>query len=105
MRERDAHAPPREALRLAEQAQLRVGHAQGVRHAVELHRLRVDAKALHFDGVADAMRVPQSELRLFGKPESFVKRRMGVALAHDDDVERARTLAKEAASKVKPRAA
>jgi phosphoribosylglycinamide formyltransferase 2 len=65
----------------------------------------VDAKAVHFDGVADAMRVPQSELRLFGKPESYVKRRMGVALAHDDDVERARTLAKEAASKVKPRAA
>ena len=65
----------------------------------------VDAKAVQFDGVADAMRVPRTELRLFGKPESFVKRRMGVALAHDDDVERARTLAKEAAAKVKPRAA
>ncbi|MBW8779649.1 MAG: phosphoribosylglycinamide formyltransferase 2, partial [Burkholderiales bacterium] len=65
----------------------------------------VDAKALRFDGVADAMRVPQTELRLFGKPESFVKRRMGVALAHDEDVERARTLAKEAAAKVVPRAA
>jgi len=65
----------------------------------------VDAKALRFDGVADAMRVPQTELRLFGKPESFVKRRMGVALAHDADVERARTLAKEAAAKVVPRAA
>jgi phosphoribosylglycinamide formyltransferase 2 len=63
----------------------------------------VDAKAVVFDGVADAMRVPQTELRLFGKPESFVKRRMGVALAHDADVERARVLAKEAASKVKPR--
>ena len=65
----------------------------------------VDAKAIHFDGVADAMRVPRTELRLFGKPESYVRRRMGVALAHDDDVERARTLAKEAAGKVKPRAA
>ena len=64
----------------------------------------VDAKALRFDGVADAMRVPQTELRLFGKPESFVKRRMGVALAHDADVERARELAKEAAGKVTPRA-
>jgi len=64
----------------------------------------VDAKALRFDGVADAMRVPQTELRLFGKPESFVKRRMGVALAHDADVERARALAKEAAGKVKPQA-
>jgi phosphoribosylglycinamide formyltransferase 2 len=64
----------------------------------------VDAKALRFDGLADAMRVPQTEVRLFGKPESFVKRRMGVALAHDADVERARVLAKEAASKVTPRA-
>ena len=64
----------------------------------------VDAKALRFDGVADAMRVPQTELRLFGKPESFVKRRMGVALAHDADVERARELAKEAAGKVRPQA-
>jgi phosphoribosylglycinamide formyltransferase 2 len=64
----------------------------------------VDAKALRFDGLADAMRVPQTEVRLFGKPESFVKRRMGVALAHDADVERARELAKEAAGKVTPRA-
>ena len=64
----------------------------------------VDAKALQFDGLADAMRVPQTEVRLFGKPESFVKRRMGVALAHDADVERARVLAKEAAGKVTPKA-
>jgi len=64
----------------------------------------VDAKALRFDGLADAMRVPQTEVRLFGKPESFVKRRMGVALAHDADVERARVLAKDAASKVTPKA-
>jgi len=64
----------------------------------------VDAKALRFDGLADAMRVPQTEVRLFGKPESFVKRRMGVALAHDADVERARVLAKESASKVTPKA-
>jgi phosphoribosylglycinamide formyltransferase 2 len=64
----------------------------------------VDAKALRFDGLAEAMRVPQTEVRLFGKPESFVKRRLGVALAHDADVERARTLAKEAAGKVRPKA-
>ena len=64
----------------------------------------VDAKALQFDGLADAMRVPQTEVRLFGKPESFVKRRMGVALAHDADVERARVLAKGAAGKVTPKA-
>ena len=65
----------------------------------------VDAKALRFDGLADAMRVPQTEVRLFGKPESFVKRRMGVALAFDADVQVARVNAKLAASRVKPRAA
>jgi phosphoribosylglycinamide formyltransferase 2 len=65
----------------------------------------VDAKAVQFDGVAEALRLPNTELRLFGKPESFAKRRMGVALAHEDDVERARARAREAAAKVKPRAA
>ena len=64
----------------------------------------VDAKGIVFDGVAEALRLPNTDLRLFGKPESFVKRRMGVALAFDADVEVARTRAKLAASKVKPRA-
>ncbi|MDO9005478.1 MAG: formate-dependent phosphoribosylglycinamide formyltransferase [Aquabacterium sp.] len=64
----------------------------------------VDAQAMVFDGVADALRVPNTDLRLFGKPESFVKRRMGVALAFDADVDVARARAKEAAGKVKPRA-
>jgi len=65
----------------------------------------VDAAGIVFDGVADALRVPNSDVRLFGKPESFVKRRMGVALVHDADVDVARTQAKLAASKVKPRRA
>jgi phosphoribosylglycinamide formyltransferase 2 len=65
----------------------------------------VDAHGIVFDGVADALQVPNSDIRLFGKPESFVKRRMGVALAFDADVEVARTHAKLAASKVKPRVA
>ena len=65
----------------------------------------VDAAGIVFDGVADALRVPNSDIRLFGKPESFVRRRMGVALVHDADVEVARVQAKLAASKVKPRRA
>jgi phosphoribosylglycinamide formyltransferase 2 len=64
----------------------------------------VDAKGIVFDGVDEALRVPGTDLRLFGKPESFVKRRMGVALAAHADVEQARVNAKLAASKVKPRA-
>jgi phosphoribosylglycinamide formyltransferase 2 len=65
----------------------------------------VEAQGIVFDGVEEALQVPQTELRLFGKPESFVKRRMGVALAFDADVEQARVNAKLAASKVKPRKA
>lgn len=65
----------------------------------------VDATGIVFDGVAEALSVPNSELRLFGKPESFKKRRMGVALVHDANVDVARTQAKLAASKVKPRVA
>ena len=65
----------------------------------------VDGKPLVFDGVADALAVPNTDIRLFGKPESFLKRRMGVALAHAADVEAARKSAKLAASMVKPRIA
>jgi phosphoribosylglycinamide formyltransferase 2 len=65
----------------------------------------VDAKGIVFDGVDEALRVPGTDIRLFGKPESFVKRRMGVALAAHADVDQARVNAKFAASKVKPRVA
>ena len=48
--------------------------------------------------------MPQSEVRLFGKPHSFERRRMGVALASADTVETARERAKQVSSiiQVKP---
>ena len=55
-----------------------------------------------FAGAAEALAVPRSDLRLFGKPESFTKRRMGVAVANGDDVTQARERAKLAASRVRP---
>ena len=55
-----------------------------------------------FEGVAHALQVPDSDLRLFGKPESFERRRMGVALANGQDTDEARVRAKECASRVKP---
>ena len=64
----------------------------------------VEAKGIVFDGVDEALRVPNSDIRLFGKPESFVKRRMGVALVFDADVDVARLQAKKVAALVKPRA-
>jgi len=62
----------------------------------------VDAKGIAFEGVAEALAVPNSDLRLFGKPEAFRKRRMGVALANGRDIEEARVRAKLAAGKVRP---
>jgi phosphoribosylglycinamide formyltransferase 2 len=61
-----------------------------------------DAGAMRFEGVAEALAVPGADLRLFGKPESFRKRRMGVALARADDVEEARVRAGRAAGLVRP---
>ena len=62
----------------------------------------VDSKNLAYEGLDAALNVPCSDVRLFGKPESFVKRRMGVALATGKDTDEARTRAKLAASLVKP---
>lgn len=64
-----------------------------------------ETKNLAFEGVEAALAVPNSDIRLFGKPESFVKRRMGVALATGKDVDEARERAKLAASLVKPKIA
>lgn len=62
----------------------------------------LEAKGIAFDGVDDALRVPHTDLRLFGKPEAYTKRRMGVALAYGHDVTDARVRAKLAAGKVRP---
>ncbi len=62
----------------------------------------MDAQGIAFEGVAEALWVPGSQVRLFGKPESFVKRRMGVALAEADSVGQARRNAAEVAQSVKP---
>ena len=62
----------------------------------------VDAKGIVFEDVDRALEIPGTELRLFGKPEAFKKRRMGVALARADTVDTARARAKQAASLVRP---
>ena len=62
----------------------------------------MDEQGIAYENIEAALAVPQSDLRLFGKPEAFSRRRMGVALAYDDDIEQARANAKLAASLVKP---
>jgi phosphoribosylglycinamide formyltransferase 2 len=58
----------------------------------------INAKAVVYEGLAQALSIPDSEVRLFGKPEAFTHRRMGVALASAATVDKARAKAVEAAS-------
>ncbi|KAF0814309.1 Formate-dependent phosphoribosylglycinamide formyltransferase [Andreprevotia sp. IGB-42] len=62
----------------------------------------MDEAGIAFDGVAAALAVPRADVKLFGKPEAFMRRRMGVALAAGPDVGIARERAKHAANLVKP---
>ena len=62
----------------------------------------MEAAGIAFDGVAQALQIPGSELRLFGKPVAFPRRRMGVALATADTTDEARRRARQAASLIKP---
>ena len=64
----------------------------------------VDSKNLSFEGVEKALAVPESDIRLFGKPESFERRRMGVALSTGKDVDEARARATLASSLLKTKA-
>jgi phosphoribosylglycinamide formyltransferase 2 len=63
---------------------------------------RHDGAVIAFEGVADALQIPGTDIRLFGKPESFARRRMGVALASAADIDTARERAKSAAAMVRP---
>jgi phosphoribosylglycinamide formyltransferase 2 len=65
----------------------------------------LEAQGVAFDGVAEALSVPTADLRLFGKPEAFERRRMGVATACGATTDEARERATEAAGKVIVRAA
>jgi phosphoribosylglycinamide formyltransferase 2 len=61
----------------------------------------LEARGVAFEGVDEALRTPGADLRLFAKPESFARRRMGVALARGGAVEEARERARAAAAKVR----
>jgi phosphoribosylglycinamide formyltransferase 2 len=53
-----------------------------------------------FTGVDEALAVPGADLRLFGKPDAYAGRRMGVAVATGDDVATARDRAADAVAAV-----
>ena len=60
----------------------------------------VDDQNLAFSGLNLALQNPNTDLRLFGKPEGFKRRRMGVATARAESIESARELAQHAADQV-----
>lgn len=62
----------------------------------------LDAEGIGYEGVAAALSVPETDVRLFGKPESHIRRRMGVVVSTDETVEGARRRAREAAAAVRP---
>ncbi len=63
-----------------------------------------EGRGIRYEEVAHALAVPESDLRLFGKPEAYKRRRMGVALATGSSIAEARQRATECARRVKPRA-
>ena len=62
----------------------------------------MDATGIAYEGIDVAMSTPGIDLRLFGKPQAYVRRRMGVALATANTTDTARQHAKAAAAAVKP---
>ncbi|MBB5190376.1 phosphoribosylglycinamide formyltransferase 2 [Silvimonas terrae] len=62
----------------------------------------MEEKGIAFEGVEKALAVPRADIRLFGKPEAFERRRMGVAVAAGDNTDQARERAKLSASLIKP---
>ena len=60
----------------------------------------VDDNNLSFSGLNLALANPNTDLRIFGKPEGFTRRRMGVATARAETTDQARELAAQAAGLV-----
>jgi len=65
----------------------------------------IDARAVQYEGVTEALAEAGTDVRLFGKPESFAKRRMGVGLATDVSVEKARAKALRVSRAIRVKAA
>lgn len=60
----------------------------------------VDDRNLSFSGLNLALADGNTDLRLFGKPEGFKRRRMGVATARAENIEQARELVLQVANQV-----
>jgi len=62
--------------------------------------VRGKSQNIIFSGLEEALKEPDTQLRLFGKPEVNGERRMGVALAKGNSIEEARSKANRAAASI-----
>lgn len=60
-----------------------------------------NSEALSYGNLEEALREPDTQIRLFGKPKVAGKRRMGVALARGTDVDEARAKARAAIAAIR----
>ncbi|MHA3115491.1 formate-dependent phosphoribosylglycinamide formyltransferase [Acinetobacter sp. ANC 4635] len=60
----------------------------------------VDDSNLSFGNLQNVLAQPNTDLRLFGKPEGFKRRRMGVVTARAESTDQAREIAQQAAQSV-----
>lgn len=60
----------------------------------------VDDNNLSFGNLQNVLAQPNTDLRLFGKPEGFKRRRMGVVTARAESTDQARDIAQQAAQSV-----
>jgi phosphoribosylglycinamide formyltransferase 2 len=69
----------------------------GASHTIKAAK---ETKVYQLSGIADSLAVPHTQVRVFGKPETKVGRRMAVVLSSGESVNEARERAELAASKL-----
>lgn len=74
-----------------------VFHRAGASYAVKAER---ESSSYHIEGAAEALQIPETELRIFGKPETKPGRRMAVTISLGADMEEAKQRSKQAAEKI-----
>ncbi len=71
--------------------------------ATHVIKANVSGYSPRFRGLAKALSVPNATVRLFGKPEAYPGRRLGVAIAWDKDVGEAKRKAEMVAHSIELR--
>ncbi len=60
-----------------------------------------ESNSIQYGNLENALSLPDTQIRLFGKPNVHGKRRMGVALARDEDLDRAREKARKVSDSIR----